>query len=56
VERPGIKVLMMSGGVGGGEKRVDMKRLPFLQKPFTGTALRESIKALLGPKPPLRTF
>jgi DNA-binding response OmpR family regulator len=53
-ERPGIKVLMMSGGVGGRE-RVRMVGLSFLQKPFTGTALRQSIKALLGPSPPLRT-
>jgi DNA-binding response OmpR family regulator len=53
-ERTGIKVLMMSGGVGGKEQ-VRMKGLPFLQKPFTGTALRQSIKALLGPNPALRT-
>ena len=52
VERPGIKVLLMSGG--GGRERVRMKGLPFLQKPFTGTALRQSIKALLSPNPPLR--
>ena len=51
-ERPGIKVLLMSGG--GGRERVRMKGLPFLQKPFTGTALRQSIKALLSPNPPLR--
>jgi DNA-binding response OmpR family regulator len=53
-ERTGIKVLMMSGGAGGKEQ-VRMKGLPFLQKPFTGTALRQSITALLGPNPPLRT-
>jgi DNA-binding NtrC family response regulator len=51
-ERPGIKVLMMSGGVRGIEQ-VHMRGLPFLQKPFTATALRGSIKALLGPFPPL---
>jgi two-component system cell cycle sensor histidine kinase/response regulator CckA len=54
VERPGIKVLLMSGGVGGRE-RVRMKGLPYLQKPFTGTALRQCIKALLCPIPHLRT-
>jgi DNA-binding response OmpR family regulator len=53
-ERPGIKVLMMSGGVGCREQ-ARMNGLPFLQKPFTGTVLRQSIKAMLGPNPPLRT-
>ena len=51
-ERPGIKVLMMSGGVRGIEQ-VRMRGLPFLQKPFTATALRDSIEALLGPIPPV---
>jgi hypothetical protein len=46
-------VLMMSGDLWGRE-RVRMKELPFLQKPFTATALRESIEALLGPTPPLQ--
>src|SRR5262245_46693711 len=53
-DRPGIKVLMMSGGAAGRE-RVRMKAPVFLQKPFTGTALRESITALLGPDRPLWT-
>jgi DNA-binding response OmpR family regulator len=53
-ERPGIKVLIISGGVGGRE-RVRMKGLTYPQKPFTGTALRRSVTALLGPNPPLRT-
>ena len=53
-ERRGIKVLMMSGDPRG-RGQVRMKGLPFLQKPFTGTALRQSIKALLGPNPLLRT-
>jgi len=53
-ERPGIKVLIMSGGLQELEQ-VHMKGMPFLQKPFTGTALRQSIKALLSPNPPLRT-
>ena len=51
-ERPGIKVLMMSGALEGRDQ-VSMSGLPFLQKPFTETALRDSIKALLGPIPPL---
>jgi CheY-like chemotaxis protein len=45
-ERPGIKVLIMSGGLQELE-HVYMKGMPFLQKPFSGTALRKSIKALL---------
>ena len=53
-ERAGIKVLMMSGGLWGTEQ-VRMMEWPFLQKPFNGTALRQSIKALLGPTPPLQT-
>jgi DNA-binding response OmpR family regulator len=51
-ERPGIKVLMISGGVESAEQ-VRMKGLPYLQKPFSGTALRASITALLGPMQPL---
>src|ERR1700694_3695009 len=50
-ERPGIKVLMMLGGLQGIEQ-VRMKGWPFLQKPFTAAALRGSIQALLGPNPP----
>jgi two-component system cell cycle sensor histidine kinase/response regulator CckA len=50
-ERPGIKVLMMSGALEGREQ-VSMSGLPFLQKPFAETALRDSIQALLGPIPP----
>ena len=50
-ERPGIKVLMMSGALSG-KGPVSVSGLPFLQKPFTDTALRDSIKALLGPIPP----
>jgi len=53
VERPGIKVLLMSGGVGA-QEQARMNGSPFLQKPFTATALRHSIKALLGPMPHLR--
>ena len=52
-ERPGIKVLMMSGGLQGTEQ-VRLKGLPFLQKPFTASAMRGSIKALLGAIPPLQ--
>ena len=48
-ERPGIKVLMMSGALAERE-RVSMNGLPFLQKPFTATALRDAIQVALGPK------
>ena len=42
-ERPGIKVLLISGEpLGEGQ----LNGLPFLQKPFTHAALRESIEAL----------
>jgi DNA-binding response OmpR family regulator len=51
-ERPGIKALMMSGALEGREQ-VSIRELPFLQKPFTDTALRDSIEALLGRIPPL---
>lgn len=47
-ERPDTKVLMMSGDLGWREQ-VSMFGLPFLQKPFTATAVRKSIEALLGP-------
>ena len=53
VERPGIKVLLMSGGVGAKEQG-RINGLPFLQKPFNATALRHSIKTLLGPMPRLK--
>jgi CheY-like chemotaxis protein len=45
-ERPGIKVLIMSGGLQELE-HVYMKGMQFLQKPLTSTALRGSIQALL---------
>ena len=48
-ERQGIKVLIMSGGLQELED-ADVKGMPFLQKPFILTALRDSIEALLGPK------
>jgi DNA-binding response OmpR family regulator len=51
-ERPGIKVLMMSSETLPKEQ-VSMSGLPFLQKPFSLTALRQSIEALLGPIPPV---
>ena len=50
-ERPGIKVLMMSGEASCKEQ-VSMNGLPFLQKPFTHTVVRDSIEALLGPIQP----
>jgi two-component system, cell cycle sensor histidine kinase and response regulator CckA len=49
-ERPGIKVLFMSGDPKWREE-VSMSRLPFLEKPFTASALRDSIEAVLGPIP-----
>ena len=52
-ERAGIRVLLMSGDALGREQ-VSMIGLPFLQKPFTPTALRDSIEKLFGPIPPLR--
>jgi CheY-like chemotaxis protein len=45
-ERAGIKVLIMATGLQELEQ-VYMKGMPFLQKPFMGTALRGSIQALL---------
>jgi DNA-binding response OmpR family regulator len=51
-ERLGIKVLMMSGELWGSQQ-ASMNGLPFLQKPFSRTAIRDSIEALLGPIPPL---
>jgi len=53
VERPGIKVLLMSGSIGA-QEQARMNGLPFLQKPFPAMALRQSIEALLGPMPHLR--
>ena len=52
-ERPGIKVLVMSGEPSC-KGQASMNGLPFLQKPFTSTALRDSIEALLGPIPPFQ--
>jgi CheY-like chemotaxis protein len=49
-ERPGIKVLVMSGDLREREQD-SVNGLPFLQKPFTPTVLRDSIEALLGPLP-----
>ena len=46
-ERPGIKVLMMSGDLAW-KDQISMMGLPFLQKPFTAKAVRESIDKLLG--------
>ena len=47
-ERPGIKVLIMSGDLRDRE-HISVNGLLFLQKPFTPTALRESIEALVCP-------
>src|ERR1035441_9212064 len=48
VERSATKVLLMSGDLDWREQ-VSMLGLPFLQKPFTATAVRKSIEALFGP-------
>jgi CheY-like chemotaxis protein len=49
-ERPGIKLLLMSGDLRSREQ-VSMAEVPFLQKPFSPKVLRDSIEALLGPIP-----
>jgi DNA-binding NtrC family response regulator len=49
-ERPGTKVLVMSCDLRVREQ-ASMNGLPFLQKRFTVTALRDSLEALLGPIP-----
>ena len=46
-ERPGIKVLIMSGALGERE-RAAMNGLRFLQKPFTPTTLRDAMQSVLG--------
>jgi DNA-binding NtrC family response regulator len=51
-ERPGIKVLLMSGDLRCIEQ-ISASGLPFLHKPFTRATLRNSIEALIGPLPPL---
>jgi DNA-binding response OmpR family regulator len=43
-ERPGVKVLLMSGAPG----RVDVLGLPLLQKPFSAEALKDSIGRIVG--------
>jgi DNA-binding response OmpR family regulator len=44
-ERPGIKLLIMSGDLPGREK-VSMSSIPFIQKPFSAVTLLASISAL----------
>ena len=46
-ERPAIKVLLMSRD-SQGSVQASIPGLPFLQKPFTATALRDSVEGLLG--------
>lgn len=46
-ERPGIKVLMMSGALAAREQ-ASMAGLPILQKPFTPRDLRASVETVLG--------
>ena len=48
VERPGINALTMSGNHSN-RNQASRNGLPFLPKPFTLTALRHSVEALLGP-------
>jgi len=47
-QRPKTKIAVMSAGTKGRELAATAE-LPFLQKPFTLSALREHIQALLGP-------
>ena len=49
-ERPEIKLLVMSANPHAKEQ-LSISGIPFLQKPFTTTVLRDSIEALLGPVP-----
>jgi DNA-binding response OmpR family regulator len=49
VERPETKVLIMSGAL---RERERVAMLPFLPKPFTPTALRDAIQAVVGRMPP----
>jgi CheY-like chemotaxis protein len=49
-ERPSTKILVMSGDLWAKEQ-VSVTGLPFLQKPFTPTTLRDSIGAALAPVP-----
>jgi len=46
-ERPDTKVLLMSRG-SWESVQASVPGLPFLQKPFTATALRDSVRAVLG--------
>lgn len=46
-ERPGIKVLVMSGDLQWKEQLSMKSGLPFLQKPFTLTSLQHTIEGLL---------
>ncbi len=47
-ERPEIKVITMSRD-SRGQVQASIQELPFLQKPFTTAALRDSVGALLRP-------
>jgi DNA-binding NtrC family response regulator len=47
IERPGIKALLISGD-SLARDQVALSGLPFLEKPFSQTALRNSIAAVLG--------
>src|SRR5580692_9132319 len=50
VERPGIKLLMMSSDLRNREQ-ASMNGFPFLQKPFSSETLKDSIETLLVPGP-----
>jgi len=49
-ERPGIKVLVMSGA-DMSEIIKQNANMPFLPKPFDGETLKEKVQAILGPPP-----
>ncbi|MBV8731722.1 MAG: response regulator [Acidobacteriia bacterium] len=50
-ERPGMRVLVMSGKLSGASREQTVE-LPFLQKPFPAKRLREKIKEVLKNPPP----
>ena len=49
LERPGIKILVMSGKLSG-ELLVIEKKMHFLRKPFLPDALREKLSSVLRPE------
>ncbi len=50
-ERPGLRVLVMSGKLSSGGREKEF-RLPFLRKPFLAKDLRDKVKEVLKNPPP----